>query len=83
MEGNHIVFEIGEHHRDKARFPIDFFVVVNNLLHIIPVEALTDGRLPKAELDLWTARTVDGVSLPSEFRMRFGRETMVVGLPMT
>lgn len=83
MDGHCLVFEIGERHRDKARYPIDFFVVVDNVLHIIPVEALSDGRMPKAELDLWTARTPDGRSLPAEFQTRFGRERMIVGLPMT
>ena len=83
MDGDHYVFEIGERHRDKARWPIDFFVVIDNVLHIVPVEALTDGRIRRAELDLWTARTPDGLSLPAEFQTRFGRERMIVGLPMT
>lgn len=83
MDGDCLVFEIGERYRDKARYPIDFFVVVDNVLHIIPVEALTDGRMRRAELDLWTARTPDGLSLPAEFQARFGRERMIVGLPMT
>jgi hypothetical protein len=83
MDDQHLVLEIGERHQDKSRFPIDFLVVIDNVLHIIPVEALTKGRLPRAELDLWTARTPDGVSLPAEFKTRFAREQTIAGLPMT
>jgi hypothetical protein len=74
----HLSFEIGERHIDKARFPIDFYVVINDVLHIVPVEALRDGRLPNAELSCWLARTPDGISLPTEFRTRFGREKIFV-----
>ena len=35
------------------RFPIDFYVIHDGVLHIIPVEALTDGRLPLAQLADW------------------------------
>lgn len=83
IDGDRVMFEIGERFRDKASFPIDFFVVIHDTLYIIPVEALTDGALAKSELPFWAARTADGQTLPAEFQTRFGREMMVVGLPMT
>ncbi len=76
-------FRIGERFRDPARTPIDFFVVVDDRLHIIPVEALSDGALPLAELPRWRAQLPDGLTLPAAFRARFAREAMVPGLPMT
>ncbi|MCR6629165.1 MAG: hypothetical protein NVV74_03415 [Magnetospirillum sp.] len=76
-------FEVGPIHRDPVRTPIDFFVLHDNALHIVPVEALTDFALPLDELPRWRARTPDGFTLPAAFRQRFGREVMVQGLPMT
>lgn len=76
-------FDIGPLYADAARHPIDFYVVIDNTLHIVPVEALgTGGWLARADLPRWRARTPDGVSLPAHFRVRFGRETMTPGLPM-
>ncbi len=76
-------FEVGPLHRDPARHPIDFFVVIDEVLHIVPIEALQGGALPSEELSRWRARTPDGVTLPSHFRPRFPREPIVVGQPMT
>lgn len=77
-----IRFEIGAAFTDPVRYPIDFFLPLTEGLHIIPVEALKDSRLASSELPRWRVR--DGNDeLPSHFRMRFGRELMVVGLPMT
>lgn len=75
--------EIGALHRDRALYPIDFYAVIGDVLHIIPVEALTDGRIALADLAKWRARLADGTTLPAGFRHRFGREVMVVGQPMT
>ncbi len=83
VDADRVAFDIGERYRDKARFPIDFFVLIRDVLHIIPTEALTHGALANSELDLWIAKTQGDQSLPADFRTRFGRETMVVGLPMT
>lgn len=77
-----LAIEIGELYSDPVRHPIDFFVTVEDVLHIVPVEALTDGSLALSELPRWRARTPDGQSLPAGFRSRFGRETMIAGLPM-
>jgi hypothetical protein len=76
-------FEVGAIHRDPVRTPIDFFVIHDDILHIIPVEALTDLSLPLEEISRWRARTPDGVTLPAAFRQRFGREVNIPGIPMT
>lgn len=76
-------FDISSMYRDSLRYPIDFFLVIDNQLHIVPAEALRDCRLPMAEMPRWLARSEDGVSLPASYRLRFGREKVVVGLPMT
>jgi hypothetical protein len=75
-------FEIGESYADPVRYAIDFFLPLDDALYIVPVEALRDGRLPIAELPQWRSRT-GAEPLPAHFRTRFGRELMVVGLPMT
>jgi hypothetical protein len=80
---NDLIIEIGGFHADPARYPIDFYLIFEDSLHIIPVEALRGNRLPLESLPRWQARTVDGLQLPKNFCLRFGRETMVVGLPMT
>jgi hypothetical protein len=64
-------FEIGAAYRDKTRYPIDFFLIHDDALHIVPVEALTDNRLPIAELGAWRTQIPEGAALPAEFRTRF------------
>ena len=81
-EIGHIQFAIGAGYSDPVRYPIDFFLPLDDGLHIVPVEALRAGRLASSDLPRWRARH-SGEPLPAHFRMRFGRETMVVGLPMT
>jgi hypothetical protein len=76
-------FEIGALYSDPVRYPIDFFVGIKDVMHIVPVEALKDGYLPEADLSRWQTREPYRTELPLEFRQRFGRETMVVGQPMT
>ncbi len=83
LRDDHIAFVIGDLYRDPRRTPIDFFVVIDNRLHIIPVEALTEAALALADLPLWRARLADGITLPAHFRLRFGREEVVSGQPMT
>lgn len=82
-DSDFVAFEIGERYRDPARHPIDFFVVLGDALHIVPVEALKEGRLERADFGKWRARTQDNLSLPAAFRPRFAREKIVVGQPMT
>lgn len=81
-EVDYFQFEISASYADSVRYPIDFFLPLDEGLHIIPVEALKNNRLPTADLPRWRAR-IGNDELPSHFRMRFGRELMVVGLPMT
>lgn len=76
-------FEISPQYRDPVRYPIDFYVLHDSVLHIIPVEALQERRISTAELPRWLARTGPDGALPADFAMRFSREDMVVGLPMT
>jgi hypothetical protein len=83
FEADHVQFDIGERYRDPARYAIDFYVVLDDVLHIIPVEALKDGKIARADLPKWEARTPDAQSLPASFRTRFAREKIVVGQPMT
>ena len=70
FDGDQVVFDIGPLYRDTARHPIDFFVVIDAALHIVPVEALSEGRIARAELAKWRARLSDGERLPAEFRAR-------------
>ncbi len=70
-------------HRDAALYPIDFYVTANDALHIVPAEALRDGKLPLAELGRWRARVPESGALPSDFRLRFARETQAPNQPMT
>ncbi|MDD2770108.1 MAG: hypothetical protein PHT19_15385 [Methylococcus sp.] len=79
----HYCFDIGATYADPVRYPIDFFFGVADQLHIVPVEALKNGRLAESELSRWLAREPYQTHLPAAFRQRFGREVMVVGLPMT
>ena len=83
FDGDHAVFDIGPLYRDAARYPIDLFVVIGAALHIVPVEALSEGRIARADLGKWRARLSDGERLPAEFRARFAREAIAVNQPMT
>lgn len=83
MTDGQMRFVLGERYVSALAYPIDFFVTHDDVLHIVPVEALKDGSLPLAELPLWRARTPDGRTLPFHFRPRFAREVMVAGIPMT
>ena len=81
--GDAMEIETGPGYRETARYPIDFFIVHGDALHIVPVEALSEGKLPLAQLGRWRARMPDGATLPASFRWRFSRETVVIGQPMT
>jgi len=83
IAGDVCQFDLGEAFRDAGRFPIDFFVVIRDVLYIIPIEALTDGTIEVAELARWQARGTDGPALPAQFRMRFAHEIMPTDVPMT
>jgi hypothetical protein len=73
-ESEFVQFVIGPLYRDPARTPIDFFAVLDDVFHIIPVEALKDGRIERKDLPRWRARGIENLSLPASFRTRFARE---------
>jgi hypothetical protein len=81
-EKDHWHIDISPRFRDTVRYPIDFYLPADEALYIIPVEALQDGNLPLTELPRWQVQTSGGI-LPAEFALRFSREDMIVGLPMT
>lgn len=81
-ENGRIRFDIGDTFANGARYPIDIFVMIDEALYIIPVEALTDFSLSAEALPSWKARG-DNAALPACFRSRFGRTIQVVGQPMT
>lgn len=74
--------EISQPYRDPVRYPIDFYLLQADAVFIVPVEALTDHSLAVADLPRWQAGVSDAL-LPASFAMRFAREDMIVGLPMT
>ncbi len=82
-EDGFLLIETGPAHGDVALYPIDFYVTANDALHIVPAEALRDGKLPLAELDRWRARLPESGALPTDFRLRFARETQAPNQPMT
>ena len=55
----------------------------DDLLHIVPVEALTDGRISETDITSWRAVLADGMTLPASFRHRFAHEPIPVNQPMT
>lgn len=83
LDDHSLTIEIGAFHADSSRYPIDFFLAVDDVLHIVPVEVLRDGRIALEDLAQWRARLATGAPLPARFRGRFYREATVVGLPMT
>ena len=83
IAGDALEIETGPVYQDAALYPIDFFIVHADALHIMPAEVLNAGKLPLAQLERWRARTPDGVTLPQHFRWRFSRETAAINQPMT
>jgi hypothetical protein len=81
MDGGRVHFEIAEALANNARYPIDIFVAIGDVLHIIPVEALSDFSLPQEDLPKWEVRSGEA-TLPPRFRLRFGRVIQVAGQPM-
>jgi len=83
IKDGQIVFEIADPFYNPQSYPIDFFVMVNEELHVIPVEALTDKKLSLSELPDWKARVIDGKSASSQLHLEFGYETVSNGGPMS
>jgi hypothetical protein len=55
FDGGFVSFEIDEFHKNAGVFPIDFYFDFDQELHIVPVEALDNGKLPVSELTNWKA----------------------------
>jgi len=84
FEDNHVQIDIPAPYRDSARYAIDFYAVLHDVLHIIPVEALKDGKIAVADLPKWEVRArKDPMSLPAAFQTRFGRLKPNINQPMT
>jgi len=56
IEGDFMIFQLEEMLKDPSRYPIDFYFQVYRKLHVLPVEALTDGKLPITELPRWLVK---------------------------
>ncbi len=80
--GEHLHFELGRSYTDPGRNPLDFFLQINDVLYIVPIEALEHDRISKSALPAWQAK-IAGKDMPAAFRMRFSRELIDTGLPMT
>ncbi|GEO80025.1 hypothetical protein [Pararhodospirillum oryzae] len=83
MDPERLILDIGPMYRDAARYPIDFYLPVGDTVHIVPVEALDEGALPRDELSRWRLRSLDPTRLPAAFQARFGREEVLPNQPMT
>lgn len=83
VEDDMLMIDTGKMHANTDRYPLDFYLVFRDVLHIIPVEALKQGKIPLDQLSRWQSRAEEGLKLPERFRSRFGRVENVVGLPMT
>ena len=64
--GDAMEIETGPGYRDTARYPIDFFIVHGDALHIVPAEALATASCRSPSLAGWRARMPDGATLPAE-----------------
>lgn len=83
LDNEYCQFQLNKLHMDALMYPLDFFLLLDKQLHIVPIEALRDSRIALAKMPLWRASCPDGASLPPSFRGRFVRERMIQGLPMT
>lgn len=67
--------DIPERFRDAARQPIDYFLCVEGVFHIIPGEALRDCGLAREELPRWAAREPDPGAGRPLYDLRLETET--------
>jgi hypothetical protein len=56
FENNLVKFTVEQMYADQRLYPIDFYIEVDQKLHIIPVEALENGTLSVSDLPRWKAR---------------------------
>jgi len=83
LDDEHYRIDMGKYAADPARYPLDFYISLDDRLYILPVEVLKEGCISRSELPKWQARTQQGAQLPDAFRLRFAHEKNIVGLPMT
>lgn len=75
--------DMGNYGNNPARYPLDYFLTLDNQLYIVPMEVLNEeGFIGTKDLAKWQAKTRQN-TLPDAYRLRFGHEKNVVGLPMT
>ena len=82
IQGERLVFELADSYCNPLRYPIDFFILVEDQLHIIPIEALQDKGLPLAELPRWREQKIDANQASAQWLLKFGHKTTSNGGPM-
>lgn len=84
IEEDHYRIDMGRYGNNPARYPLDFYITLDDSLYIVPVEVLKDdGFISAKDFAKWKAYTRQGAALPDAFRLRFAHEKNIVGLPMT
>lgn len=84
IEEDHYRIDMGRYGNNPARYPLDFYITLDDSLYIVPVEVLKDdGFISAKDFAQWKAHTRQGAALPDAFRLRFAHEKNIVGLPMT
>lgn len=84
IDSDYYRVDMGKYGNNPARYPLDFYITLDDTLYIVPVEVLKeDGSISAKEFAKWQAHTRQGAALPDAFRRRFAHEKNIVGLPMT
>lgn len=84
IEADYYRIDMGKYGTNPARYPLDFYITLDDCLYIVPIEVLKeDGSISAKDFAKWQARTQHGATLPDAFRLRFAHEKNIVGLPMT
>ena len=58
MDTEFVFFELEDFHQDALRYPIDIYFKIERQMYVVPVEALTNNKLPRIELERWKAKEV-------------------------
>jgi len=83
VQGDQLVFDIADSYCNPLLYPIDFYVTVDDALHIIPMEALKQNRLPMAGLPGWRQLVIDSNLATAQQEIKFGHESVSNGGPMS
>ncbi|MGE4559948.1 MAG: hypothetical protein AB7E77_07095 [Desulfobulbus sp.] len=62
--------DVGPRYANSFLYPIDFFLLVDGVFHIVPAEALEEGRLPRKQLVDWQVRMPAPDAGPPEYTLR-------------